>query len=517
MICFSRIALSLLFSVVLSASSSGQSLSVPCTFSHGDVAALNAAAVSGASEVIVPLGSVCLIDGPVNAPDHVALSGPGVLRRSIFASVPTGGGAAVYQNTIPMASAVAGMAGLPAYDQTLGFRLPGVVLSVNPGISITMSKQVGNTDSGAVSAASASSSTTLSFASGPPPLAAFGMIAYDVSNGQIAGGTVAQVLATSVVMSTPIGFNVSSGQTIQFGYPVTVGDVIVFGNYSGGIVNLGNGSKLSNITIDDGNFDGSPNQYAAGAFNVSDWIVERVNFVNVGLYAVQYAGTHRGRIINNRCTVNVPSNKNNNACVIGYGDIFTPGGVSTIIADNHFSGAGIFTADFALTVRDNEVSDYTYGSALFNVNSTIWSPARVTGNYFHDSGTLPDSNATIPFGIGSLPPGSSVDHNKIARVGGPGIYCLGQNTIITGNTILDDGRGAARAGIALGYAGSNSYLNCSFAVVSSNWSGNFSGTTQAFGYDEESGVTGVARTGNNFLNNSTAACQIAGINHTPCP
>ena len=478
-----------------------------------DTAAIQAALNSGAGAVCIPLGKISAVATKVTVPANVALIGPGTIKRPVVA-LPATNTVALNSAVIPMTNTAGVVGGMLVGDITLGYMLPGTVLSVIVNTSVTMTVNVGNSGSHATNGVTASGAATLSFATMGDITAQLGMSAFNITQGVALPGTVltgTPYSNTTIVMSQNVGgAGVASADVIAFGYPVTNADALVFGTYDGTLIEVSAGSRVSDgLILDMGNF-ASVNSSAVAtiAGGAYFWIVDGITIINGGRYGFVYTKSNYYQITNNSFTINTPSNKNNNAAILSFLTATTPSGHGKI-GGNIFNGAGIQLLDTETAIYENDVFNFKYGGGISCGSSAYAGLLTISGNKFHDSSGT-DSNATTPSGIECYSPSTTIVGNSLYRNAGAGVALVASHSIVSSNLIYDNGQSVADSGIALLYQGPNQWENASNSTVVGNFSGNINGATQTYGYEEtSSSLSGIIVDGSNqFVANATAATHI---------
>lgn len=495
-----------------------------CDGSTEDSTPITNALSSGAGVVTIP-NSTCnaFASGSITIPASVKLQGLGPSSRLRLPTVTHSATGSVALNVavIPMTNTTGIVTGMYAYDRTLGYLLPGTVTSINPGVSITMTTPVGYSGSVQTNALTLATDPDLHFATLGVVTAQNGMSAYDTDKSCQVGGTVLDgtpYTDTTITMSTAVGCSgIASGDHIQFGYPVTSGDVIVFSASNSVLLKLSAGSQISNLTIDMGEFAGGNSSGAIStvAGVVDSWIIDNVKIINAGLYCWVYNGSTNYRITNSSCIVNVPSNKNNNEAILSYSSGGTVGGLNGFIWNNVFTGAGTDQSEQNVEISFNKISNIHYGAGITSGGASAlnfnW---LITQNIIH-GGVGVDSNLTAPLGIGSFAQSQTISLNEIYNMGGPGIIFGGIGTKVSANVVYNNGQSALNlrntVGIWCRYIDVTD--NCSHTSTIGNTSGNIGGSSQTYGYLDDASNTDITLLSNTFYNNATGNAQLNASNY----
>jgi hypothetical protein len=282
-------------------------------------------------------------------------------------------------------------------------------------------------------------------------------------------------------------------------------------------------NSLSNFTISKLGFDVSLATFTAGStygpllmFSCTNWHVKDCAFIGLQTYTlgIYVNGGDAWSITDCYFKNASPSTNQNQAINIQVGS------GKHMVCRNTMIGTGLFSNGSNSLYSENFVTGWRFGSGLtFGPNSSCTNN-RIIGNYCVGGLGGPDVNNTYPHGIECWGLYSQIIGNYCALNSGSGIVIAGNNSIVSGNTCVNNGQVFPLPGII---AYSSLISSFTYSVTNSIISGNNctdnQGTkTQTYGYAEysisSSPITGVALFGNYFEGNLTGNQLLAGTSPT---
>jgi hypothetical protein len=269
---------------------------------------------------------------------------------------------------------------------------------------------------------------------------------------------------------------------------------------------------LSNIQLSALTIDGY-NNTAADAANIFIQGVTGVSVNNIaitrmyGYFGIALQGVTNFNVSDNVCTLTT-ARTTQNECIIATQASQNQNGT---IDRNVLVNSGMEIDGENIQIADNDISGWNFGGGItmgpapYGNVTTLTFNNSIVDNQVHDSGMGPDSNSNYPDGLEIWSYNSTIVHNTAWNNAAAGIYVGGENDIVVGNVVHDNGQNNAsmtgRSGIFIQYA-SNATPSAFGAngIIDRNSSWNTSGSSgpQNYALDINSSVTGTRVGSNNF-------------------
>jgi hypothetical protein len=282
-------------------------------------------------------------------------------------------------------------------------------------------------------------------------------------------------------------------------------------------------NTLSNFTISKLGFDVSLATFTAGStygpllmFSCTNWHVKDCAFIGLQTYTlgIYVNGGDAWSITDCYFKNASPSTNQNQAINIQVGS------GKHMVCRNTMIGTGLFSNGADSLYSENIVTGWKFGGGLtFGPNSSCTNN-RIIGNYCVGGTGAPDVNATYTSGIECWGLFSQIIGNYCASNAGMGIVIAGNNSVVSGNTCVNNGQSSALPGIGA-YSKVISAFTYSVdkSVISGNVCTDTQGSkTQTYGYAEfsisASPITGVIVSGNYFSGNLTGTQLLLGTSPT---
>jgi len=282
---------------------------------------------------------------------------------------------------------------------------------------------------------------------------------------------------------------------------------------TGGLVN---GSSISNFKIYGITFDMSAaTSFPDGMLNFSlnnNYTIENCVFTGNFTFAISHNGGNRFIFRNNQFLRTASANTQNQGILVSTASGSCSNG---LIEANYHSNTGMDLSCQYTTIRDNQVYNWKFGAGITIEQNSNCSDLEIVNNTCA-GGTGTDVNSTVCLGIEMWAPRSKVIGNTCSSNAGDGIAIGGQNSVVQGNTCINNGQTSGN-GITLRYTSGT--VNGNYSVVSGNNLIDTQSThTQTYGYaDYSSSVFGVFISGNTCTGNVSGALNILGTNSVLTP
>ena len=161
------------------------------------------------------------------------------------------------------------------------------------------------------------------------------------------------------------------------------------------------------------------------------------------------------------------------------------------------------------SLRGNNISSWKFGAGITTELTANCANLEIIDNMIaNGSGT--DVNGNTCEGIENWAPRAFIHRNKVSGCAGDGIDNGGQNSVVSGNIVYNNGT-VAGSGIASRYA--DTTHNANFSIYDGNQCFDLNGTsgTQSYGYlDQSASLSGVVLVNNNFMTNKTGPTHVLG-------
>lgn len=183
------------------------------------------------------------------------------------------------------------------------------------------------------------------------------------------------------------------------------------------------------------------------------------------------------------------------------------------IVDNKLINSAVDVCAAGSEIARNDISGWGFGAGVTTEVDATCQTNRITENVIH-GGVGIDVNGTRALGIENWCPRTIISSNIVYGNSGDGINIGGSQNIVNANIVLNNGTsmpGSGVCGITVRYSGAPEYENGNYSIISNNRSYDSGPNIQHYGYcDQNSSVTGVVLTGNNFTPNATGPMRLLG-------
>jgi len=283
------------------------------------------------------------------------------------------------------------------------------------------------------------------------------------------------------------------------------------GTYGAGLYMITAATK-TNFTVSKLCFDISLPTFSSGTtagallfYNSTNWHLKDCSVIGIRDYSIGvYAnGGDSWSINDNYFNCSSPSVNQSQAINI------QAGSTKHMVCRNVMVGTGLYSDGSNSLYSENFATAWRFGAGLAFGPNPNCTNNRIIGNYCVGSLGGPDVNATYPNGIECWGFYSQIIGNYCALNSGAGIVIAGNNSIVSGNTCVNNGQVYPLAGItAYSKVISSVLYSVDKSVICGNNCTDTQGTkTQTYGYAaygiNGSTISGVLLYGNNFAGNLT--------------
>jgi hypothetical protein len=264
---------------------------------------------------------------------------------------------------------------------------------------------------------------------------------------------------------------------------------------------------IRDMTIDLRSFVCGALRSAIAFTSAADIDVRRCDVLNIDTLGIALNGCSRYTIADCYITKAAPANSQNQGILTSH----SAGACSDgFITGNVLDGSAMNVSSLRCRITDNVIQNWGFGSGVTTEQNALSYGYTISGNIIRYSRGM-DVNSTVCCGIENWGKWSLIANNQIYDCAGVGIDQGGQNCLIQGNIIWNNGQTADSPAI-VGRYGDATY-NGSGSVYFNNLAWDTSGTSgkQTYGYtDENANVLYSVVANNSFNGNKTAQALLLG-------
>jgi len=243
-----------------------------------------------------------------------------------------------------------------------------------------------------------------------------------------------------------------------------------------------NSISISNISFD---YNNSPSLDTTavsclGFLDCDNIVIENSKIYNFTKLGIALNSCNFFKIENNTIEKTTPDMQGVNECILttesGFG--ITSNG---IINKNYCKNAGTLIQGSHITISNNKITNWRYGAGIGIAQTTTTFHNTIIGNFISSGYTGLDSDVLTCKGIECWGAYNRIIGNTIANSSGPGLFLIGQHSIVDSNIIFNNGLYTAEVsgGITLGHVDatwnphgsviSNNTVFCTSAPFTQDW------------------------------------------------